>query len=517
MSVRVSDRRLNPSSVQARTARSLGLAVAFVALGCAGAGVARAAATNTVAFRSPGRHSFIVPAGVRSLTVIAVGAAGGNCRVDMGGAGGVGAALTAVVPVKPNETLFVGVGTSGADCGQPAGGVGGSGGGAAGGSGDFAGGAGGGGATVVGVPSPSPALGPQLLVVAGAGGGAAEDANGGGAGSAGENPGGGGGGGGPGALTAGGTGGTGRFGGNGASGSFGMGGAGGGGFGCEQNHLPGAGGGGGGYFGGGGGGCGAPSGGGGGGSSFVVSGGATLLGPTPTASPSAASITYPAPSSAMSTDSINFASQTPGTFSPEKVLTVTNKGSAPLVVTGVRVGGSNPDEFLVSPRCQLPVPVGSSCEVAVRFDPQAAGERSATLRLVTNTSRAPTTVSLSGTGAGTSVGGPSHDVELVNCVPKSRKTRHAHRKAGAKSEVCTGRLVHGELDFTTARDWTRATVERRRVVYATGASMPTAHGGFELVLNARRILTPGNYVLMLRIRRDPRWVTRRLPLLLRRR
>jgi hypothetical protein len=493
----------------ARPARVVCSPLACLALGWVSTGVAEAAATNTTAFTSPGQYSFVVPEGVRSVTVIAIGAAGGDCSVDQGGAGGPGAALTASVPVIPDQTLFVGVGANGAAC-KVGGGPGGSGGGGAGGDAGF-GGAGGGGATLVGAPSPSPALGSQLLVVAGAGGGAAQDANGGAAGAVGQNPGGGGGGGGAGTSTGGGDGGVGTFGGPGASGSPGIGGAGGGGAPCNQPHQLGAGGGGGaGYFGGGGGGCGAPPGGGGGGASFVVPGGSTLLGPTPTSAAAAVSITYPAPTADVSTNRLTFTAQAPGTASPEEVITVSNEGSAPLVLTGAQLAGQNPDDFLVTPRCQQPVAVSSSCQVAVRFDPQAAGERSATLRLVTNTTRAPTTLSLSGSATGVSVGGPHHNVALMACQLKRRRAR-----SRAKREVCTGEFVHGEFAFNTGGAWTRATIKRRGVVYATGASMPTAHGGSELLLNVRRAMKPGNYVLILRNRRARRWVTRRLPLLLR--
>ena len=184
---------------------------------------------------------------------------------------------------------------------------------------------------------------------------------------------------------------------NGISGSFGTGATGGE---CSRKGTDdgGGGGGGGGYYGGGGGGC--DGGGGGGGSSFVAPDATTVLGPTPTPASAAVSITYPAPAVALDTTAISFAGQSPGTASPEKVLKVTNNGSAGLVVTGVRVGGANPDDFVVAPRCQQPVAVGSSCQVGVRFNPQGSGDRSAMLRLVTNTSRAPTTVSLSGSATG---------------------------------------------------------------------------------------------------------------------
>ena len=252
-------------------------------------------------------------------------------------------------------------------------------------------------------------------------------------------------------------------------------------------------------------------GGGGGGSSFVAPGVTTLLGPTPTPSPGAVSITYPAPAVGLDTTALSFPRQAPGIASPAKFITVTNRGSAPLVVTGVQLGGKNPDDFLVTPRCQQPVAVGSSCQVAVRLDPQGEGDRSATLRLVANTSRAATTVSLSGTAVGVTVSAPGHDVDVLNCFLKARKVPHAH----VKTEICAAKLVRGRVEFSTAKDWTRATLKRHQVVYATGASMSTAHGGSELLLNARRALKGREYVLTLRKWRARRWVTRRLPLLLR--
>jgi hypothetical protein len=222
------------------------------------------------------------------------------------------------------------------------------------------------------------------------------------------------------------------------------------------------------------------------------------------------SITYPAPTADESTNALSFTDQAPGTASPEQVITVSNNGSAPLVLAGAQLAGQNPNDFLVTPRCQQAVSVGSSCQVGVRFAPQAVGERSATLRLVTNTTRASTTVSLSGSATGVGVGGPRHNVELMACQQKTRLAR-----SRTEREVCTGELVHGELDFSTGGAWTRATLKRHRAVYATGAAMPTAHGGTQLLLNAHRALKPGNYLLILRTRRARRWVTRRLPLLLR--
>ncbi len=480
--------------------------------------VAPAATTATTTFNTPGQYLFSVPAGVRSLTVTSVGGAGGTCASQPGsggetGAGGQGAAVAATVTVSPGEQLFVGVGGSGGACGDSAG-AGGTGGGGAGGTSQHGrNGAGGGAASLVGVATPSPSFA-GLLVVAGAGGGAAGSDgccnlfDGGAAGSPGEsihgNPGGG-----AGTLTAGGAGGPPGGDSNvaqaGGAGSLGIGGPGGG---CSSQILvDGAGGGGGGgYYGGGGGGCGDRQGsGGGGGSSFVVTG-ATGVSTTLTSASPGVSITYLAPTSDESTTSMHFGSQAVGTAGPAQVLVVKNDGSAPLVVSGVLLGGVNPDDFLIGDRCQQPVTVGSSCEIGVRFHPQVAGARSATLTLLTNAATAPPAVALA---AGTSVGGkgPAGKVDLLSCELTSKRK---HRSPTPIAEVCKDKVVRGTVKFTVEGASTRAKLVRKAKVFATGAQVATPHGGSEIVLNEKRALRTGVYTLILRHRHRGRWVARRL-------
>ena len=106
--------------------------------------VAQAATTDTTAtYSSSGQHLFSVPLGVTSVTVVALGAAGGSCE---GVGGGQGDDVTATVPVSGGEPLLVGVGGAGEQCHNPEGGAGGIGGGGPGGRGNNRdGGAGGGG------------------------------------------------------------------------------------------------------------------------------------------------------------------------------------------------------------------------------------------------------------------------------------------------------------------------------------------------------------------------------------
>lgn len=212
---------------------------------------------------------FVVPAGVTTLHLVAIGGAGGPSEF----AGGVAARVSGDVVVTPGQTLYVEVGGNGHSAGL-GGGLGGFNGG---GDGGGIGAGGGGGASDVRTLPMAAGLAPdRRLIVAGGGGGTGGNGEisvggvGGAAGSNGAetttgNPGGN-----AGTETEGGAGGLGFFG-TGGNGELGIGGAGGA---SESSGGPG-GGGGSGYYGGGGGGGGFTSGGGGGGggSSLVPQGG----------------------------------------------------------------------------------------------------------------------------------------------------------------------------------------------------------------------------------------------------
>ena len=368
-----------------------------------GAASASATVTTTTTFSSAGISSFTVPAGVTSVTMTAIGAAGGNVSGFEGPmSGGEGASVTSTLTVNPGEVLAVGVGAPGAAGNPSSSGSGGSGGGGNAGAptGGLGGSAGGGGASVVSGLTPSAGFN-ALLVLAGGGGGGGVDANGGDAGatgSAGSLNGAGGGG----TSSAGGAGGVpytaGPCGGNGISdgnqGAFELGGNGG------AGGAPG-GGGGGGYYGGGGGSSstcvwgGVTGRGGGGGSSFVAQG--SLSAPA-TSAPASVTITYDAPTADESTGTLSFATQAQGTDSSEQDITITNNGSGPLVVSGATLGGAEPGDYIVDDRCSTAVAVSATCTIGVRFSPQAMGASSATLTLDANSASAPTVIDVSGTG-----------------------------------------------------------------------------------------------------------------------
>jgi Glycine rich protein len=542
------------------------------------------------------------------------------------------------VQVSPGETLKVGVGASGVcEAGQGAPGT--VGGGGAG--GDAVGGAGGG-ASVIAASQSLPGF-PSPFAVAGGGGGSGIG-SGGDAGSPGVANGSAGGGGagtntGPGSAGAG----EGRVnppcgGGDGASGySFG-----GGGGGTGGGTSGGGGGGGGGYFGGGGGGgigCAIAGGSGGGGSSFIDPQATAVSGPTPTAAAPYVSIVYAVPTADASPSSLTFPTRPQGTstavqsvtvtnsgsaplivssatvtgsnpgdylvdnqcqapvsptnscnvdvsFTPhaqgpssasltlttnaatqpapvglsgtggpplastaeestsaisfpgtepqgvagaEQTLTVTNNGSAPLIVSAVLLAGSDPGDYLLNDRCQQPTPPGSSCQIGVRFAPQAQGPSSASLTLLTNAASATGAVALSGTGGQLPQGlpgttgqrgpagepGPPGKVELITCRTVTKTVTRNHHKVHVKQQECTGKLISGMVTLTSTGTSVHASISRGRMIYATGASVLAGQDAQELLLTDRRPLHRGRYTLTLRHRHGRHWINRRMQITIR--
>jgi Tol biopolymer transport system component len=76
---------------------------------------------------------------------------------------------------------------------------------------------------------------------------------------------------------------------------------------------------------------------------------------------------------------------------------LTNKGTAPLPITGVGIVGVNPAMFSVDNRCGSSVAVGASCSFRVTFRPTSVGDKSAKLRVVAGDNDV-RTKALSGTG-----------------------------------------------------------------------------------------------------------------------
>jgi hypothetical protein len=504
-----------------------GLAVCAVAAWLAAeAGSAFAITTTTTTFTTSGMHEFVVPPGVSSIDVTTIGAAGGSAGFTqfpdpctLLGNGGKGALVSATVPVSPGDVLHADVGGAGGDgC---SGGGGGTGGGGAGPQFNAlsAGGGGGGGASELGLLTISPGFGGPLVVGGGGGGGADNGgAAGGNADRAGANGGGETNGGGAGTSTAGGAGGgASGFGcGTGTSGNAGALGIGGNGGSSNGD----GGGGGGGYYGGGGGGggsttggCFGNAGGGGGGASFTAPSVTKTAGPTPTSAPASVAITYPVPTADVSPGTLVFGTTPQGSAGTPMPVTVTNNGSAPLIVSALAVTGSNPSDYLVANGCENAVPAGAHCTLAVRFDPAAPGASSAALTMTTNAVTAPATVSFSGTGgslpqgpvgatgaagANGTNGAPGPQGEPGTQGPRGQTGKTGPRGPAGVVRCTVAKRRTGDLVTCTvthvrgARGTLRAVLKRGNRVYARAAST-TGH----LRFRARHHLPHGRYTLVL--------------------
>jgi hypothetical protein len=423
--------RLSGTGRRRRARIGTGVTCMALAFGSLAAGSATAASKLTETFVSTGaEQSFVVPAGVTSLRVRAVGGAGETAFSDAPfqapAPAGSGAVVAGTLPVTPGQTLYVEVAASGFNGGGLAGPGGGNGGGAS----DMR--------TVSSVSEGS--LESRLLVAGGGGGGGGtfEEGSGGRGGDAGA-PGADGlsaesggccgdgaqraAGGAAGTLTGGGAGGTrcdapAPWSGN--EGTLGS-----GGFGGLDWNTPetGGGGGGGGYWGGGGGEGSCPfagpfgdgGGGGGGGSSFVFEDAASAsLGLASLSTAPTVSIAYATPSTATPESStIEFPGTQPlSTVSVPQTITLTNSGGNPLAITADVFAGStpalasdHPEDFMVdSSSCLGAIAFEESCQLKVRFAPQGTGTRTATLRITGNMGW-PTVIALTGSG-GTLPQGP---------------------------------------------------------------------------------------------------------------
>jgi hypothetical protein len=94
--------------------------------------------------------------------------------------------------------------------------------------------------------------------------------------------------------------------------------------------------------------------------------------------------------------SLSFASQALNTTSAAQAVTVTNTGTAAAAISSIATTG----DFAQTNSCGSSLAASASCTVNVTFDPTASGTRTGNLTITSNATNSPTTVALTGTGAG---------------------------------------------------------------------------------------------------------------------
>jgi len=98
---------------------------------------------------------------------------------------------------------------------------------------------------------------------------------------------------------------------------------------------------------------------------------------------------------------IPFGAQSINTTSAAQVVTVTNTGAAPVVISRISLGGTNPGRFAQTNNCPIGgtgLAVGGSCTINVTFTPGRAIAHSATVTVRDNAGTGSHVVTLSGSG-----------------------------------------------------------------------------------------------------------------------
>ena len=124
--------------------------------------------------------------------------------------------------------------------------------------------------------------------------------------------------------------------------------------------------------------------------------------PTPTPTPSPTPTPTPTPPITLSATNIDFGYLMVGTGLSETIETITNSGTAPLVIKGISLSGRDRSDFTVSYDFSLPltIPPANAVSIKISFSPSLpwrAGNRSA--RLEIDQKKSSSYVSLSGIGA----------------------------------------------------------------------------------------------------------------------
>ncbi|MBV8852350.1 MAG: choice-of-anchor D domain-containing protein [Sinobacteraceae bacterium] len=168
-----------------------------------------------------------------------------------------------------------------------------------------------------------------------------------------------------------------------------------------------------------------------------------------------------APSIRLSTTTVTFADQQPGSISPGNDVTISNAGNAPLTISMVQLTGSGAGAFAEADNCGAVAP-GGHCTVTVRFHPGALGIASATLTVTSNAPSSPNTVTLSGKAVATATW-----MTLANAPP-------------AELQLCL-LLTDASLLCQTAagQDWYRLTPDSNgsyeQGTWSAAASFPASY------------------------------------------
>ena len=101
--------------------------------------------------------------------------------------------------------------------------------------------------------------------------------------------------------------------------------------------------------------------------------------------------------------SVAFGTRQTGSTSSAQAVTLTNTGTAPLLLTGIAITGPHSADFNQTNACGSNLAPSAGCTISVTFTPSVTGARTASLTVSSNAPGAPHAVPLTGTGVGFSI------------------------------------------------------------------------------------------------------------------
>ncbi len=160
-----------------------------------------------------------------------------------------------------------------------------------------------------------------------------------------------------------------------------------------------------------------------------------------------------APAITLDTTTLNFGSQLVSTGG-QKTVTISNPGTADLVISNLAISGGNAAEFVLSAAARpITIAPGSSTTLNVTFTPTVTGNSSATLTVTDNAADSTQTVVLSGTGVA-----PGIDVSPATVAFGNQliSTASAANTITVKN-TGTANLVVSAISLTGSADYTLVT------------------------------------------------------------
>jgi hypothetical protein len=120
--------------------------------------------------------------------------------------------------------------------------------------------------------------------------------------------------------------------------------------------------------------------------------------------------------------------------SAAQALTLTNTGTAPLVIGRLALAGANPGDYqIVQDSGGSPLAPGASRALTLRFTPQALGSRAARLTITDNAAGGQQTIGLSGSGSLPVAGHRGLSCPPAPSFRSSRSTARRSRPAAKRS------------------------------------------------------------------------------------